>query len=243
MTDYTKSQNWTEKKTNESDILAADHDTELDLISTAINSKSNKVSSPTTGNLAEMNANGELVDSGIASANLDGLTSNIQTQLDAKVGPLVSAPTNHIRAGNFHFHDGTTGLTALQAHSVITEDTWESVGPTGSGADNIWADMDDMPSTATGVMVYIHYDWTASSTATSSFTCHYTIGDDESPSTGVSNRPVWHVADSDASGEIFTSTVFMIIPVSGDQIFKFRWLLNPGTITTLELFYKGFVNE
>ncbi|RKZ04915.1 hypothetical protein DRQ25_16805, partial [Candidatus Fermentibacteria bacterium] len=34
----------------------------------------------------------------------------------------------------------------FQIDSVITETNWESVGPTGSSADNIWTSMDSVPS-------------------------------------------------------------------------------------------------
>ena len=44
-------------------------------------------------------------------------------------------------------NDGDTVIstTYIDVHSVVTQSTWESVGPTGSGADNIWTALDSVP--------------------------------------------------------------------------------------------------
>lgn len=66
-------------------VRASDWDAQLDAIAIAIATKTDLASSPTTGNILEMDANGQIVDSGIASANLDGLTGVVQTVIGNKV--------------------------------------------------------------------------------------------------------------------------------------------------------------
>jgi hypothetical protein len=54
----------------------------------------------------------------------------------------VSGVTEYLEA------DAGADSTQVEVHSVVTTATWESIGPTGSGADNIWASMDIIPTGA-----------------------------------------------------------------------------------------------
>jgi len=45
--------------------------------------------------------------------------------------------------------------TSLDVETEIAVDTWESVGPTGSGADNTWTALDDVPASATSILVKV----------------------------------------------------------------------------------------
>ncbi len=55
---------------------------------------------------------------------------------------------NHVRAGNTQVVDGDLTLNTLSVTVAVAEAVWESVGPTGSGADNIWVEMDVLPAAA-----------------------------------------------------------------------------------------------
>jgi len=92
--DYSKSYDGAAKDAAQSAITGADFDTEFSAIETAITTKSNKIGSPTNGNLTEQDANGDLVDSGVAIGAVTttelgyvvGVTSSIQDQLDKLAG-------------------------------------------------------------------------------------------------------------------------------------------------------------
>lgn len=78
MSDYTKSTTFEDKDnlpTGDADkrILGAEVDAELDQIGSVTATKANKVASPTTNNLAKLDGNGDLVDSGY---QFSGLTAN-----------------------------------------------------------------------------------------------------------------------------------------------------------------------
>ena len=47
----------------------------------------------------------------------------------------------------------TLATTGFDVAGNLTTSTWETVGPTGSGADHIWADLDDIPTTAVALRV------------------------------------------------------------------------------------------
>ena len=53
--------------------------------------------------------------------------------------------------GVFLFSSSSYTLTI--SGGIIAESTWKSIGPTGSGADVIWASMDNIPTTARGLIL------------------------------------------------------------------------------------------
>lgn len=63
----------------------------------------------------------------------------------------------------------TISTTYFDGTSVLSYDTWESVGPTGSGADNIWTALDSLPSDIDWIEIKIHIVASASSSSTSTF--------------------------------------------------------------------------
>jgi hypothetical protein len=66
--------------------------------------------------------------------------------------------TGHIRAGNLQHLDGTSADSAndFAVHSNLAENSSESVGPTGSGATNIWTALDNVPSNATALILDVY---------------------------------------------------------------------------------------
>jgi hypothetical protein len=57
--------------------------------------------------------------------------------------------------------------TTILLHSVLANTTWESIGPTGSGADNIWTALDNLPGDIDWIEVKLNTEITHTS-ATSS---------------------------------------------------------------------------
>lgn len=56
-----------------------------------------------------------------------------------------------MNAATGNFVDASNGSprisdTAFSVAATLADDTWESIGPTGSGADNIWTALDDIPT-------------------------------------------------------------------------------------------------
>lgn len=79
MTDYTQSTDFSVKDALASGLAAKkivgqEVDDELDLISTAISSKANKVTGGTSGNLASLTSEGDLQDSSIAASDVSAAT-------------------------------------------------------------------------------------------------------------------------------------------------------------------------
>ena len=237
MVDYTKQQAWADKRGE--DILAAEHDTELDLIATAVTSKSEVAPSPTVGNVAERNAAGKMIDSGIASSRLDNVSSPVQTQLDAKADN-APATTNHVLGGQFALEDGESSAGVFD-FSVVPELTWESVGPTGSGADNIWAALDVVPSEATALIVVMDLQ-TICDANTQTLNIWVESDKDSTPSTDISNELYKFNYYFANSGTDFDVGDMFLIPIDTSQKFQMYWQYDNGvTISVADFAYRGFL--
>lgn len=246
MTDYNKQLDWTSKAFAGDLILAADHDTELDAIATAIATKTDVVTSPVAGNLAKQGAAAVFTDSTIDTTDLEGLTSDLQDQLD-NLQVDTTAPANHIKARNFAITNGEGGLTALDwsAFTYSTHadghDIPRTIGKTGSGADTEWASMDSIPSNARVLlcMIATHADSVASGDFGISAYAH--SGDLSEPPPGADS--LMYKYEQEASGADITCihSDFIFIPIGDAQTFGFAHTKLNCNITTAKLYYRGYL--
>ena len=81
-----------------------------------------------------------------AAADATVLTSTI-AELN-KNDNSAAAITGYVSGMRTYLHEDGANSTSFDADANITENTFESIGPTGSGATNIWTAMDDIPSGA-----------------------------------------------------------------------------------------------
>lgn len=110
--------------------------------------------------------------------------------------------------------------TDFDIDSNITEGGWESVGPTDSGADNIWTGLDNIPLTADWVEIrfsLMGVDGSASSVLNSNL---YARKGGSSEVVGTDNNILSIVTESDGSGNARTKGMISIkVPVSAANIF------------------------
>jgi hypothetical protein len=184
-----------------------------------------------------------------------GLTETLAITIDANqdatfAGKVITGPqvTNHIRAGNLQIDSGelATG-NFFDVSGNVVENTWESVGPTGSGADNIWTDMDVIPANATILIVAVTLSFYPNSpTIPAILNVWATHGDDATPSGGNSNRIASKTLDLDAA---FTSvSSFYNFPVfiplgATNQDFNISWSETATAGTGVNLEYRGFITD
>lgn len=242
MTDYTNTFDGVGKDTNTDPILGVDHDTELDNISTAIASKATKIIAGTSGNLIEQDAGGDLVDSGIDSANLDGLTGVVQTQIDGKADQ-VAVVADHTRCGSTQVTNGEQSQTSFNLFGTVTIATWESVGPTGSGADNIWTALDALPADAGSIICYVAHNMLATAAGNYQLIMYVTNGDDSTPLAGEDTLACQSDADSDGTVDFFGQSFWVYIPLNSANVFKVYWNSSNTTTQNTTLLYRGFMND
>ena len=170
------------------------------------------------------------------------------TDLDRKIMTLSPVVAGHTRAGNTQIWSGDTAVTGiLDVVADLTENTWETVGPTGSGADNIWLDMDRLPSNATILIVDCESFGSTGDTTTLTWFVYVVQGDEASPvASHTNNRVVFYSIDHDADITGNDSVVSrLFIPLGAtNQTFHLNWKVT-GTSDNeeIEFFYRGFMTD
>lgn len=163
--------------------------------------------------------------------------------LDGEIADLYSAPiSGHIRAGNFCF---ANGVAAGQTLSLSWLDgTQRTVGKTGSGADQIWAYLSNLPANAKAIICRVELQGVNTTSGHDvSLACHFGHG------TGTLDGSASYAAScyiKDGESNISLSTV--IIPLNTSQVFKYFTqdfddlpaLPGFGTAT---LFYQGYLTD
>lgn len=112
---------------------------------------------------------------------------------------------------------------AITISSVVTVGTWEGVGPTDSGADNIWTALDAIPLSADWVELKIRTS--ASGTATTVATSLYARSGDGAQSTGLDNIiSNVHMKDGDADTKLASNYTTVKVPVNAANVFDAHWV-------------------
>lgn len=99
---------------------------------------------------------------------------------------------------------------------------WESVGPTGSGATNIWTALDSVPVDADWIEVRIYSEYNlVGDTASAVFTDHvYARADGSSAAVSSDTEVMYHSATSSSSGGgDYGSTINVKIPIAAGVLF------------------------
>lgn len=153
--------------------------------------------------------------------------------------------TNHTRAGNMQLIDGSQTIASFNAGSNITINTWETLGPTGSGATNIWAEMDDMPSNANVLICDLFMDLTPGhATALAQLFVYGAKGGITPASVSGPNNAIGILyADYNEIGTRTTVTVRVQIPVSTSQICQIQWSRVQSSSTNVFMYYRGFLTD
>ncbi len=238
MSDYTNTFDGATKDSGTDPILGADHDVELDAIAVALATKADVVAGGVFDNLVSQAASGGIDDSDADSDHYLGLSGVIPTQLATKIVCLPEA-SNHKKIGNLQMADGD------QSHKVsasdITESTWETVGPSGNGADHVIAFWPASPIPRIAVFNVIISTTNTGGVGTDTHTfLHTTHGDDASPALDSRTLQVrvGHTALDSSCKFGFSQLIF--VPLNADGVFKMYWEGN-GSGTQMDMYYKGFI--
>lgn len=151
--------------------------------------------------------------------------------------------TGHVRAGSTQIIDGdVTGRVNLGLQSVVTESTWETVGPTGSGADNIWAEMDDIPAEATILLCDLRLVVSPTDSNTAGIQVYATEGDGTAGPDLENNCIGWFASDHDGgitgNEGIWVKCEIPLEPTNQD--FRVYWTGSSNDAEFAILYYRGF---
>lgn len=147
--------------------------------------------------------------------------------------PAYHAPVTNYSPGRVQFIENTRGkhATEIDVSTALTVATWESIGPTGSGADNIWTGLDDVPTAANYIIVDIFISALGSTNGDFYSTTLYTRNNGDASAADTDTRTAF-AAFYNRSGSLEANynNVQKIIPVDSSNIFDAHWA-SQGTST------------
>jgi len=186
---------------------------------------------------------GTLVTASAAEINkLDGVTANTaEINLLAGAG---TAPTNHTDVAiRTYFYNGTADRGSLDVENAMSEDTFESVGPTGSGATNIWTALDNMSSSAKAVIVLVHMDMVQTGLADAEMRAFARPGN-VSWGVGIDTEIARIGIPDNGAADDWSLSVQASIPLDqSDRTFDIAWQeSNTTSSRTINLYYVGFMD-
>lgn len=152
--------------------------------------------------------------------NTDGEVPAGYTSLEWAFTGGVSAPAACL--GFFYFvgETPTDGTAISITNSSTGSGAWQTVGPTGSGADIIWTALDSLPAGVRGLRLYAwaksnHLTGPEGTNATALYLRKY-------GSSAGASRPVV-LATTMATGEINDDTNMVDIPIDSNKMFELYW--------------------
>lgn len=154
--------------------------------------------------------------------------------------------TNHIRAGNTQILDGASINTSfIVVDAVMASGVWETIGPTGSGADNILANMDNIPANATIGIFMLEIGLTTDGTSTASLSVYATNGNSSRSPAIYENRVGFVESDIDAAITGENGCMIEVrIPLASDNLdIRMQIVITNAASQTVNLFYKGFQTD
>ena len=152
----------------------------------------------------------------------------------------VAAATDHIRGHNVQLYNGATIPAAFDIDAVIGA-AFESVGPTGSGATNIWTELDDVPASAKGVILAL--DLTGVSNASGTVLIElYARPGDVSWAVAAGSRVAWLSDNASAGAQTYSSHTEIVIPIdSSDLTFDLAYSTTNTSSSSTNMYYRGFI--
>jgi len=125
-------------------------------------------------------------------------------------------------SGKFIYaHNDGGNATTLSVPAVIAQATWESIGASGSPADNIWMAMNEVPAAATMIRLRLHNTIVPSVAGSSRL-----IGSARrtgSTASGNETQVVDMYSDDSANTSQAASRYEIIVPLDGSGSFDFNW--------------------
>lgn len=154
--------------------------------------------------------------------------------------PRYIAVANYKSGDRVDLYTGDSAVNSFDAATNITENTFESVGPTGSSATNTYADMDVIPANAKAAIFTIVNSITASGAGAATMDNYGRItgGSAAVGATtekgGYADRP----GAGNATGQTFTE---VIIPLDGSNRCDITWVATGDSARAALWYLTGYI--
>lgn len=185
-------------------------------------------------NSAVLAIGGVLVTSTAAELNiLDGVTSTA-AELN-KTDDSAAAVSGYVSGMRTYLSEAGGETTGFDVDTNVTENTFESVGPTGSSATNIWTAMDSIPAGARIAIIRAELEASCVSTLLLEVWARMT---GNSQAAGDSN----HVSKITIDGATGLATVEEFhVPLDSSRRFDITWNQTSASTQNINIYLAGFV--
>ena len=203
--------------------------------------------------------NGIATDTLTASTSIDGVIGGV-TPAAATVTNLTATGTNTIagyvaksvssgdwrRSGNQMHWVGEGIPDNYQWVTTIANGTWETIGPTGSGATNTWAILDVLPSNCTAIILGGSVQVDSGGATQTTAWMKVAPGDITPNSSDAATTMIYSIHEATAAGELIVASNWgFVVPVTlGTNIFQvWRNVANEQGTPQGSLYLQGWVED
>ena len=150
--------------------------------------------------------------------------------------------TGHVRAGNTQLLNGGVTVSGEEMTAQVTQNVFSTAGPTGSGADVILSDMDDIPTNATVVIFTLRLVFEFQFAGFGALKVFATKGG-ETAGQSDANNLIGDLAGETGTGTVMRSSNMIFIPLDSSR--RFRVTYNETNTDTIQafLYYRGFMTD
>jgi hypothetical protein len=177
-----------------------------------------------------------------AAADATVLTSTI-AELN-KVDDSAAAVSGFVSGMRVYISEaGGASATTFDVSTNVTEGTFESVGPTGSGATNTWAAMDSITAGARIAIIRVFCYVLGDESATNMIGQVYIRMTGDSTATGNRNRVLYIQTDNNNEVEVpeEADQVEIFVPLDASRRFDVTWSALNDAARNIDLYLVGFI--
>jgi hypothetical protein len=201
----------------------------------------------TIGTMAQTNlgllslSGGAMTGAITTNSTFDGRDISVDgTKLDT-LTPTAAVVSGHVKSGYMQLVDGSESLTGFSVTNGVAEGTFETFGPTGSGATNILADMDDIPA-GSGVALFLIEGYVTATNSGNGSVIVRAAKAGITPSVTFSDNQIFGIRAIGSSSSAGASFV-VFIPLNSSRVFQLTYEEQNQASVQVTMLYKGFVSN
>jgi hypothetical protein len=149
--------------------------------------------------------------------------------------------TGFVSASQIYINVDGHSTTTFDVTTNVTESTFESVGPTGSGATNIWTAMDTIPTTATMVILNVLFSARPDGLDRITSIAGYARQTGSAAALAATQMCNLGIVVDDYSGGSGASRAEITVPLDSSRRFDFTWVSSNILSAQMLLYVNGFV--
>jgi len=193
--------------------------------------------------ISSTNSNGDITldPNGSGSINLSAAVV-CSSSITGSTIELTSTPdvTGYTKVRTTYLHNDGADSTGFDVDANITEGTFESIGPTGSSATNIWTPLDSAPSGARAAILKLEMTFTTSATSGGGINLYGRRTGSSAGTTELTNLAGYEY-EAAAIGDVVVLHYSNIkVPLDSSRRMDLTWVATVDSARGIEINLQGF---